>query len=76
MDNRDNKGGEHGARSSTPFHGAYDQGLSSFAAVKLQNSQVLSTCSRSEINHFSPDGPTQVPICRHMQRTLRQMVGV
>jgi hypothetical protein len=76
MDIRDSKGGEHGARSSTTIHGVSDQGSSSFAVVKCQNSQVSSMGSRSEINPFSLDGPTQFPVCQHMQGTLRQMVGV
>jgi hypothetical protein len=62
MSYRDRKGGEHGAWSSIVVHGAFDQGLSSIAAVKCQNSQLSSTGSRSKINPFGPDGPTQVPI--------------
>jgi hypothetical protein len=27
--------------------------------------------SRSERNSFSPDGPTQVPVCQHMRGTLQ-----
>jgi hypothetical protein len=48
MESRDNKGDEHGVGSSTVVHGASDQGSSSFAAVKCQNSQVPSTGSRIE----------------------------
>jgi hypothetical protein len=66
MDSRDRKGGEQGARSSTIVHGASDQGSRNFPAVKCQNSQILSTSSRSERKPFSPDGPTQVPVCQHM----------
>jgi hypothetical protein len=76
MDNRDRKYGDHGARSSTIVHGESNQGLSSFAAVKCQNSQLPNTSSRSERNSFNPDGLAQVPICKHMQGTLRQMVEV
>jgi hypothetical protein len=66
MDNKDRKGGEHGAKSGIEFHGEFDQGLSSLAVVKCQNSQVSSTGSRSKINTFGPDGPTQVPVCQHI----------
>jgi hypothetical protein len=63
MDDRDSKGGEHGTRIGTTFHGASDQGSSIFAAVKCQNSQVSNQISRSKIDPFGPDGPTQVPVC-------------
>ena len=76
MGRENSKGGRRGARTGAIVHGELDQISSHVVVVKFHNSQVSSIGSRSEINPYSLDGPTQVPVCQHMRGSLRQMVGV
>jgi hypothetical protein len=70
----DNKGGEHGARTSAIVHGALDQSSDSATTIKCQNSQMSSTNNRDQGDPFGPNGSTHVPLCQHMRGSLRPMV--